>query len=215
MAMKFLPNPAKWLRRTRTDKGFGVHSPFAFAFITKVLRDYKARYYAFPEIDSLCGKTHRGALLDNLGFNNGDFDRQEARMLFRILCHFNPQQVIEIGGGSEVSRVIIERAIPNADLRRWSRETLAKIDLDKSCFIIVHYSVDINFTIVRSYLLDALDRHPEGVVIYFRNLALPIMRRLFMQFDSVQSYGMTFCDELSAIYVGRRDLPRQRFFVDL
>ena len=48
---------ARWPRRYRTSSGFGVHSPFAFDFITKVLRDREAYYYAYPEIDSLCGKT--------------------------------------------------------------------------------------------------------------------------------------------------------------
>ncbi len=111
---------ARWPRRYRTSRGFGVHSPFAFDFITKVLRDREAYYYAYPEIDSLCGKTHRDGLINNMIFYSSDYERQEARMLFRMLCRFNPAQVIEIGGGNEVSRIIIERAIPSAALHRWS-----------------------------------------------------------------------------------------------
>lgn len=200
----------RWPRRYRTSRGFGVHSPFAFEFITRVLRDREAYYYAYPEIDSLCGKTHRDGLIDNMVFSSSDYERQEARMLFRMLCRFNPAQVIEIGGGNEVSRIIIERAIPSATLHRWSRETPARIDPSKSCFIIVNYTIDINFTTVRSYLLDAID-HPGGAVLFFRNMHLPVLRRLWDQVVAAASFGMTFHDDVSGIYVANPKLPREDF----
>lgn len=205
-----LRNIVRWPRRYRTSRGFGVHSPFAFELITRVLRDREAYYYAYPEIDSLCGKTHRDSLIDNMVFSTSDYERQEARMLFRMLCHFNPEQVIEIGGGNEVSRIIIERAIPNASLHRWSRDTPTPIDFNKSCFIIVNYALDINIAIIRSYLLKALD-HPQGVVIFFRNMHLPVLRRVWDQVFTVAPFGMTFHDDVTGIYVAFPKLPRMDF----
>ncbi len=201
---------ARWPRRYRTSRGFGVHSPFAFDFITKVLRDREAYYYAYPEIDSLCGKTHRDGLINNMIFYSSDYERQEARMLFRMLCRFNPAQVIEIGGGNEVSRIIIERAIPSAALHRWSRENPTAIDMSKTCFIIVNYTLEMNFTTIRSYLLDALD-HPGGVVIFFRNMHLPTLRRLWEQVAAAAPFGMTFHDDVSGVYVANPKLPREDF----
>ncbi|MDE6279962.1 MAG: hypothetical protein K2M05_08305, partial [Paramuribaculum sp.] len=44
-------NLLKWLNRARHSKGFGVHSPFAFSFITETLRQPKG--YAYYEEKNL------------------------------------------------------------------------------------------------------------------------------------------------------------------
>lgn len=44
-------SPKKWWKMLRTTYGFGVHSPFAFQFITDVIRLPYA-YYAYEHIDS-------------------------------------------------------------------------------------------------------------------------------------------------------------------
>lgn len=203
-------NFLKWPGRYRTSRGFGVHSPFAFDFITKVLRDRKAFYYAYPEIDAFCGKRRRDSVIDNNLFSASSYASQEARMLFRILCRFNPDQVIEVGGGHEVSRTIIERAVPTANLYRWSRENPVAIDTVRPCVIIVNYTIDINFNIVRNYLLEAL-KHPAGVVFFFRNMHIEINRRLWDQISMVAPFGMTFRDDVTGIYAAFRKLPRKDF----
>ncbi len=197
-------------RRYRTSRGFGVHSPFAFSFITQVIRDHEAYYYAYPEIDSLCAKTKRDAILDNMTFSCADYERQEARMLFRMLCRFNPSQIIEIGGANEVSRTVIERAVPHATLDRWSRDNPTPVDFSRSCFIIVNYAIDINFTLLRSYLLKAM-RHPQGVVIFIRNMHLPLLKKLWRQVTAATPQGMSFHDDISGILVADPKLPRQDF----
>ena len=45
-----LTNPLIWLRRIRHRCGYGVHSPFAFKFITEVLY-MNLPYYAYDELD--------------------------------------------------------------------------------------------------------------------------------------------------------------------
>lgn len=42
-----------WFQRYRHKKGFGVHSPFAFTFITEIVHQPYA-YYAYPEIVEAC-----------------------------------------------------------------------------------------------------------------------------------------------------------------
>ncbi len=44
-------HPLRWLNRARHSKGFGIHSPFAFSFITETLR--QPRGYAYYEEKSL------------------------------------------------------------------------------------------------------------------------------------------------------------------
>ena len=43
---EILKYPAMW----RRSHGFGVHSPFAYHFITKVIGEREAVYYAYPQI---------------------------------------------------------------------------------------------------------------------------------------------------------------------
>lgn len=63
-----------WLKRYRVSRGFSVHSPFAFYFITKVLRD-KGRYYCFDT----------------------EVTDREERRLFRVTNYLQPRSVCIIG----------------------------------------------------------------------------------------------------------------------
>ena len=105
---RLMSYPARW----RRSRGFGVHSPFAYHFITKVLREKDAEYYAYAEIAAFCPRARRAGF--NEIFAGKDMSVPEAHMLFRVLCHFNPTEIIEIGHGHEVTNIIIERAVPQA-----------------------------------------------------------------------------------------------------
>ena len=48
--MMLFQNPVVWLMRIRKRKGYGVHSPFAFDFVTNVLYN-REKYYAYTEMD--------------------------------------------------------------------------------------------------------------------------------------------------------------------
>lgn len=48
--MLLVQNPIIWLMRFRKRKGYGVHSPFAFGFVTDVLYN-NSSYYAYDEMD--------------------------------------------------------------------------------------------------------------------------------------------------------------------
>jgi hypothetical protein len=205
-----LKNLLSWPRRYRTSCGFGVHSPFAYSFITKVLCDNNAYYYAFPEIDALCGKSHRDTCILNDTFSARNYEHNEAHRLFRMLCYFNPDQIVEIGEGKEVSRLITERAVPHASLSIWSSEAPTEIDDDHTSFIIVNYALEQNFSKIRSYLLKTAGS-PKGTVIFFRNMHLPQVKRLWQQITSVIDRGMTFHDDLSGVYVANKKLPRKDF----
>lgn len=48
--MMLVRNPIVWLWRVRHRNGYGVHSPFAFDFVTNVLYN-RERYYAYEAMD--------------------------------------------------------------------------------------------------------------------------------------------------------------------
>ena len=60
----------KYFNLWRHGRGFGIHSPFAFRFITEVLR-LRTPYYAYRDIP----------------------DRGRLRQIFRVVCHFRAQRV--------------------------------------------------------------------------------------------------------------------------
>ena len=62
-----LPVISKALQRYRVSRGYGVHSPFAYRFIIRVLRE-TLPYYGFDRLNSL----------------RGDMSAADARLLFRI-----------------------------------------------------------------------------------------------------------------------------------
>ncbi|MCM1255920.1 MAG: hypothetical protein NC221_07365 [Duncaniella sp.] len=66
----------KPIKRWWRSKGFGIHSPFAFYFILRVLRE-KLPYYAYSEI---------------LRLNPTKVSHRNLLTLFRIICHFSPAQ---------------------------------------------------------------------------------------------------------------------------
>lgn len=50
VGMMLFQNPIVWFLRIRKRKGYGVHSPFAFSFVTDVLYNNDG-YYAYAEMD--------------------------------------------------------------------------------------------------------------------------------------------------------------------
>lgn len=78
------------VKRWWRGRGFGVHSPFAFYFITRVLRE-RLPYYAYA--DKLLG-------------SGGRNERKELRTLFRVICYFAPRKVWLAGCAPRVAEVV-------------------------------------------------------------------------------------------------------------
>ena len=79
-----------WLRRFRYRCGYGVHSPFAFDFITNVIYE-KAAYYAYTELERL-GAGQTGPVQQE-----GRHSRTVNRLLFRLVNRVQPQTIIDGG----------------------------------------------------------------------------------------------------------------------
>lgn len=101
--MSLFLNPLVWLWRVRHRCGYGVHSPFAFDFLTQVVYN-RSQYYAYQELDLL-----HPTLVSLLGLR----PRKLARLLFR-LCNFqHPKNAVFIGENA-VEYAYLKAAVPTA-----------------------------------------------------------------------------------------------------
>lgn len=77
--------PLRWLLRFRHRRGYGIHSPFAFSFVTGVVYE-QGTYYAYPELKAMYKQLRpHGVRL------------KDGRLLFR-LANFAQPQVIGLVG---------------------------------------------------------------------------------------------------------------------
>lgn len=99
-------NPIVWLKRVRYRKGYGVHSPFAYDFVTGVIYN-KEKYYAYSSLDSSlhwwqCG---REKSLRHLAFRLSNYRCPQtmycseglSRELVRA-CHDGSRGVVAVDG---------------------------------------------------------------------------------------------------------------------
>ena len=96
-------NPLLWLRRFRHRRGYGVHSPFAFGFITGVVYE-RTPYYAYAELVALHPWWMRLP-----GFR----PIARCRLLFR-LANFAEARTVSLVGSLALEREYVCAAVPSA-----------------------------------------------------------------------------------------------------
>lgn len=75
---------ARWVRRFRHRRGYGVHSPFAFALITGVVYE-RGEYYAYRPLRAL----RQGVA--------GELRERDDRLMLRLANAFRPRYVVVWG----------------------------------------------------------------------------------------------------------------------
>ena len=192
--------------RLRRSHGFGVHSPFAYRFITKVLREKEAQYYAYGEIAAFCPRVRKASF--NEIFAGKDISIPEAHLLFRILCFFNPGHVLEVGHGHEVTHVILSRAVPNAAVHTWDSSVPPELPENEGSepFVLVNQVAGSHMSHLAGEIISQIGKHDCVVVV--RNIRhLPSSRRLWEKLLEFSEFGMAFTDGYMGILVARRSLP--------
>ncbi|GHT62322.1 hypothetical protein FACS189451_06390 [Bacteroidia bacterium] len=97
--MKFAP-PIKLYRKLRYRKGFGVHSPFTYSLITKVIEE-KTPYYIFDEIEQFRKK---------LPFRKETQHKNYGALLFRLVHYFQCRTVLQISAYSGIMSLYLSMA---------------------------------------------------------------------------------------------------------
>ena len=126
---------SKYLRyylNASNGKGHGIHSPFVFEFITKVLND-KTHYPAYNEVEKL----RRQLLADQTVLTVDDFgagssisktnqravasiarnaakSRKFGQLLYRMVKFYRPQSIIELGTSLGITTSYLAKAKPDA-----------------------------------------------------------------------------------------------------
>lgn len=90
-----------WLRRKRNARGYGVHSPFAFELITKVIHSPYG-YYAFEDIP---------VWMKYKGFDPNQITPFN-HLSYRLVEQFKPAKILEINSGNGLNTFFIRKAYP-------------------------------------------------------------------------------------------------------
>lgn len=108
---RYILSPFVWLRRFRNRCGYGVHSPFAFDFLTYVVYERSA-YYAYRELNAW----HSG-WVNALRLR----PRKLGRLLFR-LANFAEAKTGWLLGTVAWEEAYIQAAVPSCQIVRSLRE---------------------------------------------------------------------------------------------
>ncbi len=77
------------LGRLRTSKGFGIHSPFAFRFVLRVLRE-KAQFYAYETITEAYH-------IEKAKHRKNCTPLSVGKLVFRVTNYFKPDAILAFG----------------------------------------------------------------------------------------------------------------------
>lgn len=78
----------KLLYKIRHHRGHGIHSPFVFNLITKVIEE-KTPYHAYEDIEYALESAH---------IRNSSLSKED-KLFFRLVNYFSAQHILEIGSG--------------------------------------------------------------------------------------------------------------------
>ncbi len=101
--MKLIRHPWVWFLRFRHRRGYGVHSPFAFAFLSGVVYEHAA-YYAYERLNKMHPWWVRWG---------GLYPLTCRRLLFRLANFAHPHTIRKLSG-HPIERAYLAEAVPSA-----------------------------------------------------------------------------------------------------
>lgn len=219
------------LARHHRSRGFGIHSPSAYKFVTQVLRE-RLPYYAYGDLRNL-----RKALQAAGERCPSD---HEARLLFRIVNHFAPQHILLVGADSALTIAamlmsssltdvyasgddrrltdivrqlgnLADRVLPCVELKIALFDYMAAfLDRPKRPFVLINALPDSERATLVQRMLD--EWLQDECVIIIRNLHRdPEMCRLWEHAKQAMPHGHTYTNHKTAILVARPRIPLEHF----
>lgn len=83
---------ARLLYKVRHHRGHGIHSPFVFSFITKVIEE-KTQYHAYEDVRNYVNRFPDFSYREN----------KTHRLLLKIVNYFKIKTILELGSGSGIN----------------------------------------------------------------------------------------------------------------
>lgn len=227
-----------WSRHHRSG-GFGIHSPFAFHFVQRVLGE-RLPYYAYADIakwrtmakDS-AGRRWRKPRVISL---------KNAKMLFRIANFFNPEHLLVVGANYGVSAASVkvvssqsvihlyspkfegsiiqqklllpfgERLRHFVDLSTCFQLYFSALAPDEHPFVLINeISDEMEYNALKSAILPLIRQH---AVVVMRNLTSnPLLAQLWQELKDHAEYGQTYTNEKIGIIIANPKLQLEHFFL--
>lgn len=135
--MIFLRRILTWPKRRWRAGGFGIHSPFAFAFVTQVLAKRNIDEND-SELRAIAGKNYR-----------------HHALLYRCVKHFKPQSVVIYPMGDATLTRVVNLANPTSKILAEGDASVPDMTIISSCEIIERDNGAAVYFISRS------DKEPE------------------------------------------------------
>lgn len=153
-----------WLQRKRHAKGFGIHSPFAFNFITQIVYE-KHGYYAFSDIANILS-----------AHNIQETNVKINHLSYRVVTHFRPKTILEMGLSDGINTLYIGSASPDATrhcLYSEDKKTLLASNLQE------YYSKNVE-------IIDKVDSSEcyDAIFIYLNRFAVDTDKLFSMSSDN-------------------------------
>lgn len=176
--LRYISRPlVKMVYKMKHHRGHGIHSPFLFALITKVIEE-KTPYYAYTDIDNF---------LRTYPILNRRSTKQD-RLFFRLVNYFSCRSILEIGSKSGVS--VLHLTAPSVDIvyqsvgstihpsitnyiqKEWERNTafyseFIEIGTPQDCIVIDMRGLEKSVNEVYQYASNLID---EKTFIILKNL---------------------------------------------
>ena len=227
------------ISRHHRSGGFGIHSPFAFNFVLRVLGE-KWPYYGYALISDV-----RSAVVEVMRREKRHprvISAKNAKMLFRIANYFNPGHMLVIGTNYGISVVSVMLPSSKSTVHLYEPnigkypvvgnvlepfldgiesydnlslcvkeygEQLA--DADKPFLLVNDIPANSDFEGVRDAVFAAIDR--DGVVLLRNMEKSDEMAQLWAETQAHMTVGQTFTNEKTAVVVANPKLPLQHFFL--
>lgn len=129
---QLLKKYADYYLTASNGKGHGIHSPFVYDFVRRVLND-KRQFYAYNQVEALRSKLLRDeSIIEVEDFGAGSAisktnqrtiasiarhaakSKKMAQLLFRIVNFYQPQTILELGTSLGISTAYMAMANPQA-----------------------------------------------------------------------------------------------------
>lgn len=86
----------KFIYKVRYHRGHGIHSPFVFNLVNRVIEE-KLPYYAYSDIEDYVCLNKKSALKVD----------KTSRLLFRMVNYFGAKKILEIGAGEGINTLYL------------------------------------------------------------------------------------------------------------
>lgn len=176
--IKYIKNQIK---RFRYRKGYGVHSPFAFRFITEVINE-SSPYYSYIEIENL--KTDSGEKKNKL-------DCKVLKLVFRLVNRFQPRQFLEVGSEPSLEFPV---TLAKRNIQYLYKETLFSIKKEEpflADFVFIHHiALEEDFETLKNSILNTI--HSNSLLVISGVGYSKKMKTLWKDIQEDKRVGITF-----------------------